>query len=313
MLETSPDASCPHCDGQLMVQGKSVTKPDDIAAHKAHHEAKMLEHQEVIKAKKTLIDQYDEDLAQENKFRNLLNKSREKKEQESRSYNNAQSVLRSVSDAVKQKELLILETNLKIEKATELKNKVTILEQYIVKAAEVIEQDTSSKEVNKAVSAMCAPTGAPAYIMDSIVDSFNEIVSDHISLVWPNATYSLQSYKENKSGDVTAKFSESLMINSEQTSIGSLSGGEQRAVSLSIDFAIIDILSQQFGMSLNPIIMDEPFEGLDATGREIVIELLNKLSIKRQIWVVDHASEAKSMFSQIVRIEKRKGVSSIVS
>ena len=160
---------------------------------------------------------------------------------------------------------------------------------------------------------MCAPTGAPAYIMDSIVDSFNEIVSDHISLVWPNASYSLQSYKENKSGDVTAKFSETLVINGKQRSIGSLSGGEQRALSLSIDFAIIDILSQQFGIPMNPIIMDEPFEGLDATGREIVIELLNKLSDDRQIWVVDHASEAKSMFSDIVRIEKQNGISSLVS
>jgi DNA repair exonuclease SbcCD ATPase subunit len=65
-------------------------------------------------------------------------------------------------------------------------------------------------------------------------------------------------------------------------------------------------------MPLNPVIMDEPFEGLDATGREIVIELLNKLSMSRQIWVIDHMSESKSMFSTIVRIEKRNGISTIV-
>ena len=311
---SDPDALCPHCNGELMVHGKSISKPDDIAIHKANHDAKMTEHREQMKIKKSAIDGYDAELVNENLLRNLLTKSREKKEQQSRSYNTSRDRLRSVLGAIEQREVVIEQHKANIERASELKTKVDVLKKYVVKAASIIEEHNDSIKLYKVISAMYAPTGAPAYIMDSIVDSFNEIVSDHISLVWPNASYSLQSYKEDKkSGDLTAKFSESLVINGSQISIGSLSGGEQRAVSLSIDFAIADILSQQFGIPLNPIIMDEPFEGLDATGREIVIELLNKLSLKRQIWVVDHASEAKAMFSQIIRIEKRNGTSDVVS
>ncbi len=312
-VATAPDAECPHCNGELMVHGRSVSKPSDTAVHRANHEAKMSEYKEQIRAKKSIIDSYDVRLVQESQLRNLLNKSREKKDRESASYYKIQNRLSNVLVSIDKKQTTIQQTNLKIEKVNELRRKTDILKQYIVKAVSVIDEHNSNKELYKAVSAMYAPTGAPAYIMDSIVDTFNEIVSEHISLVWPNATYSLQSYRENKSGDVTAKFSESLVINGNARSIGSLSGGEQRALSLSVDFTVVDILSQQFGIPLNPIIMDEPFEGLDATGREIVIELLNKLSMKRQIWVIDHASEAKSMFSHIVRIEKRNGISSVVS
>jgi DNA repair exonuclease SbcCD ATPase subunit len=128
----------------------------------------------------------------------------------------------------------------------------------------------------------------------------------------PNASYSLQSYKENKSGDIKAKFSDKLTIQGVERSIGSLSGGELRCLSLAVDFAVIDVVESTFGISINPIILDEPFEGLDSLNRERVIEILETLSAERQIWIVDHASEAKSMFSTVVKVEKKDGVSLIV-
>lgn len=101
-------------------------------------------------------------------------------------------------------------------------------------------------------------------------------------------------------------------MNGKEVSIGSLSGGENKAFSLALDFAIIDVIGSQYGLNLNPIVLDEPFDGLDAIGREIVIDLLSKLSEKRQILVIDHASEAKSMFSNVVRVEKHNGISKIL-
>jgi len=100
-------------------------------------------------------------------------------------------------------------------------------------------------------------------------------------------------------------------MDGKEVSIGSLSGGEQKALSLCIDFAMLDTLGKYFGMSLNPIILDEPFDGLDSVGREIVIDLLSKLSLNKQILVVDHASEAKAMFSQVISVEKKAGISTV--
>ena len=167
-------------------------------------------------------------------------------------------------------------------------------------------------QVYEEVSQMASPTGAPAYIMDSIIESFNEKMSGFVNMIWPRAIYSLQAYKENKSGEIKAKFSENLVINGESRSIGGLSGGEQKCLSLAMDFAVIDILQSVFGTQLNPIVMDEPFNGLDSSNKERVIELLEKLSVDRNIMVIDHASEAKTMFSDIIRIEKRNDISEIV-
>jgi DNA repair exonuclease SbcCD ATPase subunit len=166
--------------------------------------------------------------------------------------------------------------------------------------------------VYEAVSSALSPTGAPAYVVDSVIDMFNEKVAQHVSLIWPNASYLLQSYKENKSGDIKAKLSDRLTIQGTETSIGSLSGGELKCLSLAVDFAVIDIVETTFGISINPIILDEPFTGLDSLNRERVMELLETLSLNRQIWIVDHAIETRSSFSTVIRVEKKDGISNIV-
>jgi DNA repair exonuclease SbcCD ATPase subunit len=137
------------------------------------------------------------------------------------------------------------------------------------------------------------------------------LVSEYIDLVFPNITYKLNSYKETAKGEVVAKFSEELIKNGHDVSTGSLSGGELRSISIAADFAILDVLETMFGISLNPIIMDEPFNDLDAVGREQVIDLLEQLSNKKQIFVIDHASEAKSKFSKTILVEKKNDISTI--
>ena len=79
-----------------------------------------------------------------------------------------------------------------------------------------------------------------------------------------------------------------------------------------MDFAAIDILNTICGVRLNPIILDEPFGALDNANRERVLELLEQLSQERQILVIDHSSEAKVSFSNVLKVEKRNGISAMV-
>ena len=83
-------------------------------------------------------------------------------------------------------------------------------------------------------------------------------------------------------------------------------------MSIAMDCAATDVLSSMFGIEINPMTLDEPFEGLDVVGREDVIHLLEKISERRQIIVIDHASEAKAMFSNIIRVELKNGISKVV-
>lgn len=307
-----PDANCPSCSAELSVRNKTVALLDDQEALRKQHDAHMEDYKKQLAEKKKLLDEIDQELYQEASIKELERKLKIKKDSELTDYNEAQSRIRELSVTIKGKENKVNELKSQLKQLDEVREKVAKLKLFLSESSNKIEKLKKEESTYKEVAQMFSPTGAPAYVMDSIVETFNTAVNDHIALIWPSAHYELKSHKEKKTGDMVAKFSDVLIINGQQRSTGALSGGELRAFSLAIDFAVIDILSQQFGFPLNPIIMDEPFEGLDAAGREVVIELLEKLAVERQIWVVDHASESKAMFSDILRVEKRNGTSQIV-
>lgn len=298
--EYDPDIACSKC-------GSSLDTGEARVAHDTE--------QAKIKSKaieiKSQIDAADLVISKEGSFNDLLKKLSLKKEEESSAYNEAQNRIKDLKSfiALKQQELQNLEIKLNLN--VELASKIDLLQQQVEAMLDSISVDRKELELYKTLSAIYSPTGAQAYVLDSIVDSFNEVIQKYIDMLSPNMTYVLNSFKENSKGDVVAKFSETLTKGGQIISVGSLSGGEEKGLSLCVDFALLEVLETQFGMTLNPIILDEPFDGLDAAGREIVIDLLENLARNRQIFVVDHASESKAMFSKFVRVELRNDISTI--
>lgn len=301
LKHTSPDTNCPECNEDLNIINGKAFKVADFSKTK-----------EQIKIVTQQIDNYESDAAQEPNVQNLLNQIKQKKQEEYKDFHEAQSGIATYKHSINMKEMIIRDLTTKLNKSNDNKDKIAeIISQAKALQARLNDIDTELV-VLKSVENIFDATGAPAYIMDSIIDSFNESVTEYISEIWPNATYSLQTYKHNKDKTIKAKFSESLTINGKDRSIGSLSGGEIRALSLALDFSIIEVLGSKYSLSLNPIILDEPFNGLDSTGREMVIDILTKFAENRQVWVVDHAAESKALFNDIVRVEKRAGISKIV-
>jgi DNA repair exonuclease SbcCD ATPase subunit len=308
-----PDTVCPACNADLNIQGKTLAKADDIDALKKQWES----HQEEIKAQmlehKTTIDKCDLILSKKEEVKLLIEKIKLKKQEEYRDYRDAQNRISEYKNSIAIKKTQLVNFQSQLEKNEDIEEKikdiVENLKQLNIKTQE-IEDETS---VLGAIDHIFDSTGAPAYIIDCIIDLINETISSDIVDIWPSASYSIKTYKENKDKTVKAKISESLVVDGAERSVGSLSGGEFRSLSLIIDFAIIQVLSSHYGIDVNPIILDEPFDGLDLAGRELLIDILTKLSNNRQIWVIDHASEAKSLFNQVLKVEKRSGISSIQS
>jgi DNA repair exonuclease SbcCD ATPase subunit len=299
--EYDPDIKCNEC-------GASKDTEDAKYSHMLHQTTVLHK----LKSVKKEIDECDLILAKEESVKNLAAKLKERKHNETRTYEKAHNRVLELRNSVNIKTKDLNALCLKLDSNKELWSKIQAFTDTRAKYMDSVKENNANLELYKTIANVYSPTGAQAYILDSVIDFFNDAVDKHIELLWPNASYTLTSYKENVKGEITAKFSEILTMDGKEVSVGSLSGGELKALSLCVDFSILDILETQFGIALNPIVLDEPFEGLGPAGREIVVELVEKLAQTRQIFVIDHASEAKAMFSNVIRVEKRSGVSSIV-
>ena len=301
-ISDSPEdmASCPTCGNVIDTTHIKAAREKELGRLTA----------ERAEAKRA-IDDCDVVLAGEDGVERVSRQIRERKANESVDYESARSRSNDLNTKIALRQRELKELSSKLQSNAELWVKIKDLAVDREKTQLLKTVLLREVELYKTIVSLYSPTGAQAYILDHVIDSFNERVGEYVGFLWSNMTYQLKSYKETVKGDVTAKFSEHLMMDGRPVSIGSLSGGEFRALSLCVDFALVDVMERQFGISMSPIILDEPFDGLDNAGREFIIELLAKFSADRQVVVVDHASEVKSMFSKVINVEKKNGISTV--
>lgn len=296
------DVSCPTCGSTL----------DNTHAENVHNaEMIRVNHERLII--KQQIDDIDAVLLNEPKISDLYQKLRERKKKESAEFERASLDQAELRAQIRIAESEIEDLNKKLSDNTQLITRIRSFQDKRVELKVQMEEVSKETELQKTVAAIYSPTGAQAYVLDSAVALFNEQIAKYVEMLWPNLTYELQSYKENVKGEVTAKFSESIIMDGKPISLGSLSGGELKALSICADMALLGILEQQFGLHMSPIIFDEAFDGLDSAGKEFALELIRGLSTDRQVVVIDHASEMRASFDKVLRVEKRNGISEVKS
>jgi DNA repair exonuclease SbcCD ATPase subunit len=294
--------ACPTCGTEL-----------DNTHARSVHEAEMARLQGERQVIKQQMDTIDSSLMGEAKISELGVKIRDRKRQESAEFERANLMRVDLNAKIRSVDSSIDILTKKLNDNAALSARVASLREKQVQLQAQVAQLSEEVEVQKTVASIYSPTGAQAYVLDSAVGLFNERIAKYVGILWGNLTYELQSYKENVRGEVTAKFSESIVMDGRPISLGSLSGGELRALSICTDMALLDLLEQQFGIHMSPIIFDEAFDGLDAGGKEFALELIKELALDRQVVVIDHASEMRAAFDKVIRVEKRNGVSSVIS
>jgi len=309
---TVSSVSCPHCEQEVVVTTKGIIKSSDIEARNTS----VLEDNQKIEDQKTAVVQQIKELEVQLEGINDLDllESRVKDKQyqkmaEFRQVSNRLSELRNKRSQLIQKVEFL---NQRVKDNTLILQKVQQAE--VQQQTLLSQKDTLRIErtILETLANAFSPLGVQAYIADMVLDLLNERVSDYMSQMWPNASYRLVSYKETKAGEIKAKFSEKIVIGGKEHSLGSLSGGEFRCISLAVDLAVVDVVTQMFGICLNPLILDEPFDGMDSSNRERAIEVLSRLAQTKTILVIDHSSEVRAMFSSVIRAEKRNRVTTIV-
>jgi DNA repair exonuclease SbcCD ATPase subunit len=150
-------------------------------------------------------------------------------------------------------------------------------------------------------------------IFDEILQEVNVQVNEKVAH-FPNINsfvFGLRTDSVTKKGVAKKDIVSYLIRDGVELPIDTLSGGQATSLDLIVDFAISDIISRRTGILPGWMILDEAFEGHDASIKESCLEFLVDNASEKQIIVIDHSSETKEMFTQCIEVENKEGVSLI--
>ena len=87
-----------------------------------------------------------------------------------------------------------------------------------------------------------------------------------------------------------------------------ISGGEKIVIALSLRLGIAKVLSEN---KTDLLILDEPTIHLDEERRKSLIDIIREINFVPQMIVVTHDDKMESLSSNIIKIVKQNGISSI--
>ena len=152
-------------------------------------------------------------------------------------------------------------------------------------------------------------------IFQETLDTIGESASDMLSGIpnMSNSTIYFEGCKENKDGSI--KDEVNAVINMEgidKIPLKSLSGGEETAIELAVDLAVIDVIETKANKGANFYITDEPFDGLDSICKENCLHILSRSNTNKKIIMVDHSSELKEQVSDIITVTRDGEFSQVI-
>lgn len=155
--------------------------------------------------------------------------------------------------------------------------------------------------------------GIKSFVFDLICATLTNRANNYLNKMTGGAvTISFDTQVKLKSGELRDKFDCVVMKDGQRVPYISYSGGEKRRVSLAVDMALSDLMSDYYGSKFNVVVFDEQTNYLDRAGRESFMGLLRDVAKDKTVFVVDHDAEFKAMFDEVLTVEKHHGISRIV-
>jgi DNA repair exonuclease SbcCD ATPase subunit len=157
--------------------------------------------------------------------------------------------------------------------------------------------------------------GIKNFVFDEVVFALTEMSQSYLDhMTGGTMQIRFDPRKENKGGGFVEAIGLEITQNGESLDDFLLwSQGERKRVGLAVDLAMNQLLSEMFGSSLEFLVFDEAFDGLDKTGVEMFCGLLRK-HLKRvpQILVVSHSPYSADLFDSEIVVVKEGGFSRVL-
>lgn len=141
-------------------------------------------------------------------------------------------------------------------------------------------------------------------IFDEILADIEARTNDMLQH-FPNAeqfTVQISSSKTLKKGTTKKEISVTISRGGIDVEFEGISGGQQSAIELCTDLAYAEAVRARSGCAPRWTCLDEVMDGLGPAEKEQVVEMIRK-RIKGLVLMIEHATEIKASFDQVINIE----------
>lgn len=153
------------------------------------------------------------------------------------------------------------------------------------------------------------PTGIPSFALDSVMPLLTDRANYYLqTLSGGDITICFSTQRELKGGDLRDEIGITWRI--EGIEDYPPSGGQWKKMEIATNFALMDLVRTREGSHVNILCLDECLDGLDAEGRQRVVELLQALRKEREsIFLISHDADLAEAFERTLVVIKEQGVS----
>jgi len=158
--------------------------------------------------------------------------------------------------------------------------------------------------------------GVKSVLLERTIPFLNDRANTYMeALCGGSARIVFSTQMELASGETREKFNVDVQYANGGSTVKQVSGGELRRADIAVLLALGDLAASR---SLAPVrmrLMDEPFDNLDAVGKERVVEMLKKHVEPNvgTLLVMTHDQELQAMFDKKITVVKSGGISRIES
>lgn len=216
-------------------------------------------------------------------------------------------------------------TRLGVEIAEERKRENLYLKQY--NDAVAMSADTNAKlsEIERKLEVVDADVpyylfwqkafgdkGVKSFIFDSICGTLTTKANRFINFLTNGSiSISFDTQSELKDGSIREKFECCIVKDGRKVAYRRYSGGEKRRVSLAVDMALSEIMSEFYGTKFNLLVLDEQSNYIDTDGKAEYFNLAEEIAKDKCVIIIDHDSLLKTKFNRVITVKNVGGVSSI--
>lgn len=149
------------------------------------------------------------------------------------------------------------------------------------------------------------PKGYRAICFDGLVERISARAGQLLSIM-TDGLYStrLEQVGSDSKGNTKMILRPFVSKGGQDVPMDDLSGGARKRVMLAYDVSVSEAAGEGA-----PLFLDEALDGLDVVGKSEAMVLLEEVSRSRPVIVVDHASEMKSAFQNVITVEYKQGLS----